>query len=95
MHDPVHVGEEGVLLEVWLVPRSSRPGPAGLHGGRLKLRVSSPPEGGRANREAVMLLAGLLDTRVILEKGMTSRAKTFRIAELDGTAVRRKLGLDR
>lgn len=53
---------------------------AGLHGGRLKVKVSAPPEDGRANERIIDLLAaafGLKRRQVMLVSGQASRVKEF------------------
>lgn len=82
-----------VEVDVWVVPGASRSEIAGRHGDRLKLRIAAPPEGGRANREAEALLSEALGARVVLTRGMTGRAKTFKVTGLGPEAVLRKLGL--
>jgi uncharacterized protein (TIGR00251 family) len=63
------------------VPGASRSGIAGVLGDRLKVRVASPPEGGKANREVVRLLAEWLDVRdVEIVAGLSSAEKTVRIS---------------
>lgn len=90
---PVKRSPSGVTIDVWVVPGASRTKLAGLYGEKVKLRVTAPPEGGRANREAVELLEDLLGTPVSLVKGMTSRNKVFELAGHDVETVNRKLGL--
>lgn len=73
-------------LEVEVAPRSRKPGVAGRRGGALRVRVASPPEGGRANKELVALVAGFLGVRrgaVSIVKGATSRRK---LLEVEGLA---------
>jgi uncharacterized protein (TIGR00251 family) len=48
---------DDVLVWVKAVPGASRDEIAGVLGGRLKVRVAAPPEGGKANRAIAMLLA--------------------------------------
>jgi uncharacterized protein (TIGR00251 family) len=94
---PLDVGEDAsgrALVPLHVQPRSRRPGPAGLHGGALKLRLKSPPTDGRANAEAVELLAGLLGVprnRVELVRGFTGRDKLAAVAGLSAEAVVRLL----
>jgi uncharacterized protein (TIGR00251 family) len=54
---------EGVELPVKVVPGSSRCGVAGVWDGALRLAVTAPPEGGRANRQVVRLLANVAGVR--------------------------------
>ena len=73
---------EDLLLEVRVQPRASRPGPAGVHGGRLRVRLSAPPIDGRANAELVERLAeafGVPRARVVIEHGLSGRDKRVRI----------------
>lgn len=49
--------ESGVVVEVWVVPGSSRDGIAGMHDGALRVRTSAPAEGGKANRAVAGLVA--------------------------------------
>ncbi len=94
---PLEIGEDAsgrALVPLHVQPRARRPGPAGLHGGVLKLRLKSPPEGGRANAEAVGLLAELLGiprNRVELVRGFTSRDKLAAVSGLTAEEVERLL----
>jgi len=45
------------VIEVWVVPGASREEVAGLHAGALRVRVTAPAEGGKANRAAAALVA--------------------------------------
>jgi uncharacterized protein (TIGR00251 family) len=69
-------------LEVEVTPRSRKPGVVGRRGGALRVRVASPPEGGRANEELVALVAGFLGVRragVKVVKGAASRRKLLEV----------------
>jgi uncharacterized protein (TIGR00251 family) len=82
-----------VTIDVWVVPGASRAVIDGLHGGRLKIRVTAPPEGGRANDEAGRMLEKAVGRPVALVRGMRSRAKLFEVTGDDVETVCRKLGL--
>lgn len=90
---PVTVSDDGVVIAVWAVPGSSRAVIDGEHGGRLKIRVTAPAEGGRANRELAELLSMRLGTTVTLKTGMRGRAKVFEVSPANIETVRRKLGV--
>jgi len=73
---------EDLVIDVRVQPRASRPGAAGLHGERLKIRLAAPPVDGRANEELVAFLAAAFDVpraRVVIEQGQTGRDKRVRI----------------
>ncbi|MCJ7725874.1 MAG: DUF167 domain-containing protein [Acidimicrobiia bacterium] len=82
---PVRPSPDGVLIDVWVVPGSHRPGFDGLHDGAVRLRVAAPPEGGRANLETGKALAdatGGRRGRVV--SGGGARRK---VVEVEGTDV--------
>ncbi len=90
---PIQASDGGVTISVWVVPGASRTQIVGLYGDKIKLRVAAPPEGGKANREAVSFLEKLLGADVELVRGMNSRSKVFQVARLDLETARNKLGL--
>jgi hypothetical protein len=71
-----------LLIEVRVQPRAARSEIAGLHGGRLRIRLQAPPVDGKANAALVALLAetlGVPRAQVIIEHGHASRDKRVRI----------------
>ncbi len=79
------------MVRVWVVPGASRSELAGLHGSLLKVRVTAPPEKGRANDEVAEVLAAAIGSKVTLIRGIRSREKVFEVSGADVDAVRRKL----
>ena len=76
---------EDVLIHIKAVPGASRDQVAGAVGDRLKVRISAPPEGGKANKAICRLLAKALGVKakdVTIESGQTSPEKVIRIAGL-------------
>lgn len=68
--------EHGVVVEVWVVPGSSRDAVGGTHGGALRVRTCAPPEGGKANDAVVRLVAQQFGAkRARLVSGPSSRRK--------------------
>jgi len=71
-----------LLLFCHLQPSAKSSGFAGLHGGRLKIRLAAPPVEGRANAALTDFLASAFavsKTSVQLEYGMQGRQKRVRI----------------
>ena len=71
-----------VLIAVKAVPGAKRNQVAGVLGERLKVRVSQPPEGGKANRAICVLLAkelGVRPSAVSVVRGESSAEKVVRV----------------
>jgi len=86
-----------VLIRVKAVPGASRNGITGRVGDRLKVRVSAPPEGGRANKAICAVVAevlGLRPNRVSVDGGRTSADKTLRITNARAATIAQHLTAD-
>lgn len=84
-------GKGGVLIAVKAVPGAKRDEIVGLLGERLKVRVSAPPEGGKANKAICALLARELGVRkgdVEVVSGAGQAEKTVRIRSMNAATVR-------
>jgi len=69
-------------IKVKLHPRSSRNEIVGIENNILKVKVTSPPVDGEANKALIQLLSkslGISKGRVEIIAGMSSRLKTIRI----------------
>lgn len=74
---------EDLILACHLQPKASRDEFAGLHGDRLKIRLTAPPVEGKANAHLMAFLAkafGVPKSQVSLESGELNRQKRVRIA---------------
>ncbi|HEX7897320.1 MAG TPA: DUF167 domain-containing protein [Planctomycetota bacterium] len=79
-------------IQIKVVPKSSRDEVAGWLGGRLKVRVSAPPERGKANAAVEKLLAAALDlpsSAVRVVAGATTPLKTVEIDALEDVVMAR------
>lgn len=88
--------EDGVLILVKVVPNASRDGISEMIKDRLKVRVKSPPEAGKANLAVCNLFAnklGLSKHQVSIISGMTNPLKTVCVRGASKRTVLRKLGL--
>lgn len=77
---------KGIDLLVKAQAGSKKTGVLGLLGDSLKLGVSAPPEGGRANEALVEMIAKIFAVRrssVTLVTGKTAKSKRFRIEGID------------
>jgi uncharacterized protein (TIGR00251 family) len=82
---------EDVLLRVYVQPRASRNQLAGIQGEELKVRLTSPPVEGAANRAVCDFFAGVLGVArgtVQLAAGASSRHKRLTVRGVAAETVR-------
>jgi uncharacterized protein (TIGR00251 family) len=75
-----------VRLEVYVQPRATRSGIAGMHDGRLNIRIAAPAVDNAANLELIGFLAGHCGVprrQVRIIGGATSRRK---LVEIEGVS---------
>lgn len=94
--DGVRIETRGDDVLIWIkaVPNASRDQVAGVVGDRLKVRVSAPPEGGKANKAIVRLLAkalGVKASAVTVEQGGSAAEKIVRVANAEAGDLRARL----
>ncbi len=71
-----------LILDCHLQPKASTDEFAGLHGERLKIRLTAPPVEGKANAHLLAFLGkafGVAKSQVVLESGELNRQKRVRI----------------
>jgi uncharacterized protein (TIGR00251 family) len=70
------------VFNVHVQPRASRDEITGIHGDRIKIRITAPPVDGKANEHLMRFLAiefKVSKRQVILVSGETGRDKRFKI----------------
>jgi len=86
-------------LTIRVIPRSSKPGIAGIREGALLVRLQSPPLDGAANEELIQVIArtfGAARRDVEIVAGARSRLKRVAVVTVDRghvNAVLRSLGM--
>lgn len=101
MNGPWRIEPDRLVLFVRLTPKGGRDAVDGVETGadgkpHVKIRVSAPPEDGKANAALIGLLAkacGVPKSSVSILSGQTSRLKQVAIAG-DGTSLARSLSGD-
>lgn len=81
-------------LKAKVVPGSSRNQIVGWLGDALKIKVTAPPEKGRANEAVVELLAekfGVSTDDIKIESGHSSSSKVVAIDGMDDEAIKKAL----
>lgn len=94
LQDAVVPHAAGSLIRVYVQPRASVDEVVGLHDGRLKIRVASPPVDGQANAAICCFLGkrlGVNQRNVQLVRGQTGRRKDIAVSKLSPDQVRKKL----
>ena len=82
--------QDGVAIDVRVVPRSRRSEIAGTRGDALLVRLKAPPVDGAANAELIDVLAARLQITkrsVSIVSGGTSRQKRVLVMGLDAETV--------
>jgi uncharacterized protein (TIGR00251 family) len=82
------------MLDVRVIPRAGKSGPAGIRDGALLVRLNAPPVEGAANAELIDVLARLFDIpkrNVTIVRGERSRVKRVRIDGVDAAAIERTI----
>jgi uncharacterized protein (TIGR00251 family) len=83
-----------VVLRLYVQPRSSKNELAGLHDGALKLRLTTPPVDGKANKAVLVFLARLLGvpkSSLSLISGQKNRCKQICVQGMDEKEIAEKL----
>lgn len=86
------LADGSLLLKLLVQPRSSRNEIGGLHNGALKLRLTTPPVEGRANKAVITFLAKQLHlpkSALTIKSGQQSRAKVLLIRDCNEQTVRK------
>jgi uncharacterized protein len=95
-HRPHALSEQSATLRVRVQPRARADEIAGARQGAVLVRVTAPPEGGRANDAVRRLIARRLrigPTRVEIVRGAAARDKLVRVTGVSAAEARRALGL--
>ena len=82
------------LLEIKVVPGSSKTQVVGWLGDCLKIKVAAPPEKGKANHAVIKLLSERLQVNqesIVITRGSTSQQKTLRISGITAQQLSRVL----
>jgi uncharacterized protein (TIGR00251 family) len=85
---------DGCTVSVRVHPGARRSAVSGIHGGAVKISLTTPPVDGRANEALIAFVAELLGIpkgRVSLVAGMTGRTKVLRVTGKSAAEVRAAL----
>lgn len=80
------------LLNVKVVPGSSRDRVAGRYGDGIKVQVAAPPEGGKANRAVEQVIAEALGIKAQHVRVVKGHATPRKVVEVEGVEQAEVLG---
>jgi uncharacterized protein (TIGR00251 family) len=84
----------GIVVNIRVVPRAAKSGPAGTREGALLVRLNAPPVDGAANEELVRVIADVLgvSTRAVtIVGGSRSRTKRVHVTGITEVTARSRL----
>ena len=84
------------ILNIKVVPGARKDRVVGPYGDAIKLQVSAPPEGGKANAAVVALLAealGVKAAQVSIMAGHAQPRKVVRVEGVDECEIHARLGI--
>jgi hypothetical protein len=90
VHEALRTSGDGIEIRIWVQPSASKTEFAGLHGGRLKLRVQAKPIENAANEAVVKFIAwttGVARSEIEILRGAASREKDLWVPCQDPAAV--------
>lgn len=82
------------VIALYVQPKASKNKFCGLHGGEMKLAITSPPVDNKANKGVIQFLAkflGVARSAITLKQGLHSRHKKLMVDGVDGDTVRYKI----
>lgn len=86
--------DQGCLLTLKIIPRSSRNVVVGQLGEALKIKLQAPPLDGKANQALIRFLSkkiGCNRSSIVINKGESNRNKLVSISGLPPETIREKL----
>jgi hypothetical protein len=90
----IHETAQGSTIEVYVQPKAAKNELLGIHEGTLKIRLSSPPVEGEANRECLKFLSKVFDVpKSLLQivQGKKSRRKKILVPGVSGEYLHNRL----
>ena len=89
--------DKGVIFTVKVIPASSRTTVSGLLDGMLKIKLSAPPQKGKANKSLIELLAlqlSIKNKNIKILSGRANEIKDIHIRGISADTLKSKLGLN-
>ena len=86
--------EKGIRFSAVIQPRSSQNTISGIHNNALKIRLTSPPVDGAANKTCIKFLAkclGVSPSSISIVSGLSNKNKIVEISGIDESTFRNKL----
>jgi len=94
------VSKKGIIVNLHILPNSSKTYISGRHGDRIKIKLKAPPVDGKANKELTKYINGIFkkyNVKSEITGGITSRNKAILLKDFFDTKLVEKIfeGTDR
>ena len=82
---PIKPCDNGIRFSAIIQPRSSKNEVTGLYNNALKIRLTSPPVDGKANKACMIFFAkwlGISPSKISIVQGLSSKNKTIEVEDI-------------
>lgn len=76
--NPIQIKDDGILVSLYIQPKSSKNQVVGIHNGAFKLKIKAPPVDGAANKECIKFISKEIKipkSSITIISGHTGRQK--------------------
>jgi len=88
------VSKKGIIVNLHILPNSQKTYICGRHGNSIKIKLKAPPVDGKANKELIKYIDGILKTYKVKSEiagGITSRSKAILLKDCFDTKLVEKI----
>ena len=87
--------KEGVIIELHIIPNAKKNEILGEYNNKLKIKISSPPVEGNANKEIIKFLSKILKinkSKIKIISGEKNRDKKIAIESINSDFILKQIG---
>jgi len=76
--------KKGIIFNIKVQPRSAKTEVIGVHDNILKVKVTSAPEGGKANKQVIELISRYFNVKKSSVKIIKGETSSLKLIEIEG-----------